>query len=152
MKVILLKDIEKLGKKLEVKEVKDGYARNFLIPNNLVKPLTKESLQWLEIQKEIEEKKAEEGLKKIQEVASSLDGLEINFSVKVGEQNQLFESIGQQKVAEKLKEMNFDIKKNQIEMNEPIKEVGDFPIKIKLEHNLEADVKVVVSEGEVNKD
>jgi large subunit ribosomal protein L9 len=152
MKVILLKDIEKLGKKLEVKEVKDGYARNSLIPNNLVKPLTKESLQWLEIQKEIEEKKAEEGLKKIQELASSLDGLEINFSVKVGEQNQLFESIGQQKVAEKLKEMNFDIKKNQIEMNEPIKEVGEFPIKIKLEHNLEAEVKVVVSEGEADKD
>lgn len=148
MRVILLKEIEKLGKKLEIKEVKDGYARNFLIPEGLAKPVTKESLQWLEVQKEIEEKKAEEGLKEAQGLASSLDDAEINFSVKVGEQDQLFESISQQKIAEKLKEMGFNIKKDRIEIKEPIKEVGEFPIKIKLDHNLEVEARVVVSEAE----
>ena len=66
MRVILLKDIENIGKKYDVKEVKDGYARNFLIPKGLAKPVTKKILEWLEIQKEVQEKKAEQELKKIQ--------------------------------------------------------------------------------------
>jgi large subunit ribosomal protein L9 len=145
MRVIFLKDIEKIGKKLEIKDVADGYAKNFLIPNGLAKPVSKQALQWLEIQKEIQEKKEEEDLKKAQEIASSLDDLEINFSVKVGEQDQLFESISRQKISEKLKEFGFNIKKDQVELKEPIKEIGEFPIKIKLEHNLEVEIRVIVA-------
>ena len=146
MKVILLQDIDKLGKKYEVKEVKAGFARNSLIPRGLVKPATKESLAWLEKQKEMEEKKAEEGLKKVQDLATSLDGLEVVIPVKIGEKEQLFESINAQKVLEKLKEMGFEVKKNQIEMPEPIEGVGEYPIKIKFDHNLETDIKVIVTE------
>ncbi len=69
MRVILLQDVENIGKKYEIKEVKNGYARNFLIPKSLAKPATKEVLKWLEVQKEIEEKKAEDELKEIQELA-----------------------------------------------------------------------------------
>lgn len=151
MRVIFLKDVEKVGKKFEVKEVKDGYARNFLIPQGLVKPATKEALEWLEVQKEIQEKKAEEDLKKTQELASSLDDLELTIPVKVGERDQLFESITTQKISEKLKEMGFDIKKNQIELQEPIKELGEFPVKIKLEHNLEVEIRVEVIKLEEGK-
>ncbi len=146
MRVILLQDIEKLGKKYELKEVSDGYAKNFLIPQNLVKPATEEVLKWLETQKEIEAKKAEEGLKKIQEIASAIDGQELIIPIKVGEEGQLFESITAQKISEKLKELKFDIKKNQIGLIEPIKELGEFPVKIKLEHNLEAEIKIIVAE------
>jgi len=146
MKVILLRDIEKLGKKYEIKEVSNGYARNFLIPKNLAKPATKENLKWLEIQKEIEEKKAEEELKKAQEAASAIDGQEIIIPVKIGPENQLFELITSQKIWEKLKELGFEIKKNQIDLLEPIKELGEFPVKIKFEHNLEAEIKVIVIE------
>ena len=74
MRVILLQDIEKLGKKYDTKEVADGYARNFLIPQGLAKPATEEALIWLETKKEIEAKKAEEELKKIQEKATAIDG------------------------------------------------------------------------------
>lgn len=144
MKVILLKDIEKLGEKYEVKEVKDGYARNFLIPKGLVKAATKKNLAWLEKQKEIEEKKAEEELKKIQEEAAKIDGQEIVLEVKVGDNNQLYESINSQKVAEKLKEMGFDISKKQIVMETPLKETGEFLIKITFKHNLEAEVKLII--------
>jgi len=146
MRVILLQDVEKLGKKYEVKEVSDGYARNFLFPKGLVKPATKENLKWLETQKEIEAKRAEGELKKIQEFATTIDGQEIIIPVKIGEEEQLFESITSQKISEKLKELGFEIKKTQIDLPEPIKGLGEFPIKIKFEHNLEAEIKVIVVE------
>jgi len=151
MRVIFLKDVEKVGRKFEVKEVKDGYARNFLIPQGLAKPATREVLEWLEVQKEIQEKKAEEDLKKAQGLASSLDDVEVTIPVKVGETDQLFESVTTQKISEKLKEMGFDIKKNQIELQEPIKELGEFPVKIKLEHNLEVEIRVEIVKLEEGK-
>ncbi len=146
MKIILLQDVENLGKKYEVKNVKAGYARNFLIPKGLVKPATKEVLKWLETQKEIETKLAEEELKKVQNFVSEVDGLEITISVKVGEEGQLFESITPQKIAEKLKTDGFEIKKNQILLADPIKELGEFPIKITFAHGLEAEIRVIIVE------
>jgi large subunit ribosomal protein L9 len=148
MKVIFLKDVEKMGKKFEVKEVKDGYARNFLLPQNLVKPATKEALEWLKMQKEIQEKKAEGDLQKAQEMASSLDGLEVALTMKAGEEGQLFESVTSQKIAEKMKEMGFEVKKSQVGLADPIKEVGEFPVKIKLDHNLEAEIRVEIIKAE----
>lgn len=146
MRVILLQNVENLGKKYDIKEVKNGYARNFLIPKGLAKPATRKAIKWLEVQKEIEEKKAEEELKKVQELASSLEGLELMISVKIGEEGQLFESINSQKISEKLKELGFDIKKIKIELTEPIKDLGEYPIKIKFEHNLEAEIKIIIVE------
>ncbi|MEK7664764.1 MAG: 50S ribosomal protein L9 [Patescibacteria group bacterium] len=150
MKVILLQDVTDLGKKYEIKEVKSGYARNFLLPQKLAKPATKQAVKWLADQKEIIEKQAEEDLKKIQETASGIDGAEISISVKVGEGGQLFESINQQKIVEKLKEMGFEIKKSQIALQNPIKELGEFPVKINLEHNLEAEITLIITEEKSN--
>jgi len=146
MKVILLKDIENLGKKYEIKEVSDGYARNYLIPRKLAKVANEKNLKWLEKQKEKEEKKAEKELKKVQEAASAIDGQEVVIPVKVGEDGQLFESITIQKIYERLKELGFEIKKNQILLKSPIKELGEFPVKIKFPHNLEVEIKVIVVE------
>jgi len=146
MKVVLLQDIENLGKKYELKEVKDGYARNFLFPKGLAKIATLEVIEWANTQKEILEKKAEEDLGKIQKIASEMDGLEVTLSVKIGEKEQLFEKITEQKVAEKLKEIGFNIKKSQIEMEKPIEEIGEFPLKVKFDHNLEAEITVIVVE------
>ena len=146
MKIILLQDVDKVGKKYEVKNVSDGHARNFLIPQGVAKPATEQSLKWLETQKEIFRKKAEEALKKTQEFASGLDGMEVVISVKIGEDGQLFESIGQQKISEKLKELGFEIKKSQILLEEPIKVAGEYPIKVHLEHNLEPEIKVMIVE------
>ena len=146
MRVILLQDIENLGKKYDVKEVADGYARNFLIPKGLAKPATEEALKWLETQKEAEAKKAEEELKMVQERATAIDGQEVIIPVKIGEDGQLFESITSQKISEKLKELGFEIKKTQIDLSEPIKELGEFPVKIKFEHNLEAEIRIIVTE------
>lgn len=150
MKVILLKDVENVGKKYDVKEVKNGYGRNFLVQKGLAKLATKETLAWVEMQKEIAEKKSEDDLKKIQEKASHMDGQEVIIQVKVGDENQLFESVGAQKIAEKLKELGLEVKKSQIILEKPIKEIGEYPVKIKFEHNLEAEVTIIVTGEESN--
>ncbi len=145
MKVILLQDIEGLGKKYEIKDVKDGYARNLLLPEKMARAATKQALKWLADQKEVIEKEAEEDLKKAQASASDLDGSELSITVKVGDEGQLFESINSQKIAEKLKEMGFEVKKSQIKLENPIKELGEFPVNIILAHNLEAEIKVIIT-------
>ena len=146
MKVILLQDIDKVGKKYDVKEVKDGYARNFLIPKNLVKIAIAKNMKWLEGQKQTKAAIAEEDLKKVESRASAIDGQEIVISVKVGDKGQLFESITAQKISEKIKELGIVVNASQIELEEPIKELGEFLIKVKFEHNLEAEVKIIISE------
>jgi large subunit ribosomal protein L9 len=148
MKVILLGDVENLGKKHDVKDVADGFARNFLLPKNLVKIADKDSLRWLESQKANMEKNAEEQLKQAQEIASKLDGYEVIIAVPVGGEGQLFSSISAQKIADKLGELGFKVKKSQIELADPIKDQGEYPLKLKLDHNLEAEIKVIVTAEE----
>src|SRR3989344_5720273 len=150
MKVILLQDIENVGKKYEVKDVKPGFARNFLMPQGLVKLATKQNVQWLAKQKESIEQIAEEDLKKSQQLASRLDGLEVAIVVKVGPEGQLFESINNVKISEKLKEMGFDVKKSQIKLEEPIKDLGEFPVKISLPHNLETEINLIITAEKEN--
>ena len=79
-------------------------------------------------------------------MASKLDGLELSIAIKIGEEGQLFESITSQKILEKLKEMGFEVKKSQISLEKPIKELGEFPVKINLDHNLEIEIKLIVTE------
>ncbi len=147
MRIIILKDLESLGKKYEVKDVKDGYARNFLIPKGYARLATEKALKELEILRSAEEKVAGESLEKIQKVAASMEGREILISVKVGKEGQLFESITSKKICDKLKELGFNIKKDQVELSQPIKDLGEFPVKVKFEHNLEVEITIVVVEG-----
>jgi len=90
--------------------------------------------------------KAEGKLKKVSDIVSEIDGLEIEISVKVGKEDQLFEKINQQKISESLKKLGFKVKKSQIELEKPLEELGEFPVKIKFEHNLEAEIKVIITE------
>jgi len=147
MRVILLQDIENLGKKYEVKEVKDGYARNFLLPKKLAKLATEKAMKWLENQKKKELEKIEQELKEYQELASKIDGSEIIIPVKIGKEGQLFEKIAPQKISEKINEqLNVKIKKEQINLEKPINELGEFLIKVSFKHNLEAEIKIIITE------
>ncbi|MBI2098483.1 MAG: 50S ribosomal protein L9 [Candidatus Wildermuthbacteria bacterium] len=148
MKVILLQDVDKVGKKFEIKTVADGYARNFLFPRDLAKQATPETIEWLEMQKELLATKSEEELKHVQGLASGLDDLEVPIAVKVGEEGQLFEAINAQKIAERLKGMGYEVKKSQIKLQKPLKETGEFPVRVMLEHNLEAEIRVIITEEE----
>jgi len=144
MKVILLQDVDKLGKKGEIKEVADGYARNLLIPNKKAVLAKKSEILKLEAQKKIDSEKSEQELVRSQEMASKIDGFELEVSAKVGEDNKLFGKITTLKISEELKKNNFEIDKGQIKLEEPIKEIGDYEIPIELPHNLEAKIRLIV--------
>ncbi len=146
MKVILLQDIEKLGKKFDVKEVADGYARNFLLPNNLVKPATEEALKQLMAEKEAAAKKAELELRETEGAVAQLDGQEVEVNTKVDESGKLFGSITVVKMAKILKDKGFNVSKNQIKLAEPIKETGEYDIVVEFPHGLEAKIKIIVVE------
>lgn len=148
MKVLLLKDVANTGKKNEIKEISPGFARNFLIPKGLAIVADAEALKNMETRKKIETKKAEEELKEMEKIASKLDGSEVEIRVKAGEEGQLFESINKQKIAEKLKEMGYNVLKDNIDLETPIKEMGEFPVTLNLGHNLEAKVKIIISKEE----
>jgi len=146
MKIILLEDIEKLGKRGDLKETNKGYARNFLIPKNLAVLATESEVEKLEEQKELEAQEAEEELLRYQEIAEQMDGLELEIPVKIGEEDKLFGAITPVLIVEKLKERGFEIDKNQIKLEEPIKELGEREVMIELPHNLEVGIKIIVLE------
>ncbi len=152
MKVILLKDVQDLGKKYEVKNVKEGYARNFLFPQNLAKPATKSNLEWLEKEKELEVRKMEEQLKAVQAQVVKIDGFELEIKVKVGEKGELFESINQKRISAQLKAAGFEIAPEQIQLLEPIKDLGEHKVKITFPHGLEAEISVIVEPEETDKE
>lgn len=146
MKIILLKDLENLGKKYEIKDVSPGYAKNFLLPKKLAILATQENMKKIKEIKDAQEKEKERELEKIANLVRKLDGVEIEIPVKVGERGQFFEKITCQKIAKALSAFGFLIKKNQIKLEKPIEQIGEFPVKVVFPHNFEAEIKIIVIE------
>ncbi len=146
MKIILLKNVNNLGKIGEVKEVADGYARNFLIPRGFAEAATEGAVARIEEMKKAAERKAEHELKAIQELAEKLEGVEVIIKAKAEEGGKLYGSVSEEQIASKLKEKGFDIKKKQIVLEKPIKDLGGHEVMVQLNHGLEAKVYVMVTE------
>lgn len=146
MKIILKQDVEDLGKEGEVKEVSDGFARNYLIPEGMAKRATENKLEEVKQQKKQEEEKRQKELEELQDKVSELDGQEIEVEVKVGEEGQLYSSVSAGKIQNALKEEGFEVKKKQIELEDAIEELGEFTVDLDFKHNLEAQIRVIVSE------
>jgi large subunit ribosomal protein L9 len=144
MRVILLQNIEKIGKKREIKKVADGYARNFLFPKNLAVLATAEELEKNDELKEAEAKQAEEELLLFQEIAGQIDGLELEIAAKVSEEGNLYGAVNEAQIAEALTAKGFAVKKEQVKLETPIKELGEYEITVGFPHNLEAKVKLIV--------
>jgi len=144
MKVILLRDVPNTGRKHDIKEVSSGFARNFLIPKGLAVAADEDSLKNLEMKKKLDAERAETELKETEQIASKLDGTEVEIQVKSGKEGQLFESVNKQKVADHLKEMGFNVSKDQVDLKSPLKETGEFPVKLKFDHNLEAEIRIII--------
>ena len=131
MQVILLDRIAKLGKLGEVVRVRDGYARNFLIPKGLAKRATQKAIADFNKQKEDLEKKVAEKLKKAQELGSKLSGIVLEISQKAGVDGKLFGSVTNQDIVDKLATEDIEINKSQVNMpNGPIKSSGEHSIRV----------------------
>lgn len=144
MKVILRKEHEKLGQIGSVVEVKNGYARNFLIPKGLAFPATDGSMRALtEEKKQTEQRRLKES-KAAEKLAAQLEKVSITLQMKVGEDEKLFGSVTSQMIADALKEKGFDIDKRIIDLEEPIKALGIYTVNVKLHQNVAGKVKVWV--------
>ena len=147
MKVILLEDVKSLGKKGDIVNVSDGYARNAIIPKKLGVEATSANLNSLKLQKKHEEKVAKEMLESAQTLAKELEGKEIVCSVKTGESGKLFGSISTKEIAAAVKEqLGIDLDKKKIVLDEAIKSLGTYDIKVKLHANVTGILRVKVVE------
>ena len=145
MQIILQEDIEKLGARGEVVSVKEGYARNFLLPRKLALEASPGNLKRLEKIRTTLAKRTSTERDQAQKQAELLKDVTLTFSRKAGENDQLFGSVTAGDIAEALAAQGFEIDKRRIELPEPIKVVGQYEITAKLVHGVAAGFKVNVS-------
>lgn len=147
MKVILLQDVKSLGKKGEIVDVNDGYARNFILKKKVGVEATGKNLNDLKLQKNNEKKIAEENLEAAKELAKELSEGQIVAHIKVGEGGRTFGSVSSKEIAEAVKkQMNLDVDKKKIQLKEAIKTLGTHIVSVKLHPEVTAELKVVVKE------
>ncbi|MBG9796694.1 50S ribosomal protein L9 [Brevibacillus laterosporus] len=146
MKVIFLKDVKGQGKKGEIKELSEGYVRNFLLPRGLVKEATDGNVKNLEAQKKSEDKRKEQEKLEAQQLAEKMNEMTVKIKGKAGEGGRLFGAISSKQVVEALEEQfNVKVDKRKLDM-EPIRSLGVTQIKTKLHHDVVAILKVHVVE------
>lgn len=148
MKVILLEDVKSLGKKGQIVNVNDGYARNFILPKKLGLEATSKNLNDLKLQNANKEKLAQEALEAAQELAKKIEAGKIVVPIKVGEGGRTFGSDSTKEIAiEVKKQMGYDIDKKKIQLKDAIKTLGTHIVPIKLHQKVVAELKVNVTEG-----
>lgn len=142
MKVIFIKDLRGQGKKGDIKEVKDGYAENYLIKNGIAKKLTEQNYnQFLETKKE--EAELDKKLRKeAEELKKKLANMELLFKVKTGAQDKVFGSVSTKQIKEELDKKKIDIDKKQIQLEEGLSSLGYHDVKIELYKDVIGIVKV----------
>ncbi|MDO9573725.1 MAG: 50S ribosomal protein L9 [Candidatus Contubernalis sp.] len=147
MKVILLQEVKKLGETGDVKEVSQGYARNYLIPKGLVMEATPKALKDLENQKNILERKEQDQKEKMEVLANKLKDIQVTLSAKVGEGGKLFGSVTSKDIGQKLQEKGFNIDRRKIDLKEPIRGLGAYTLTLKLHPEVSVEIEVMVEEG-----
>ncbi len=152
MKVLLIKDVYKLGRAGDIKKVADGYGRNYLIPQGLAIPATQGSIKLAEsIGKKASERRAILN-NELKSVADVLSGLTVDFAVKAGETGKLYGSVSSQMIADKIKELKgIEVDRHQIAL-EPIRNIGEYQVPVQLTIDLVPEINVIVHrEGEIHK-
>jgi large subunit ribosomal protein L9 len=143
-KVILQEDIEKLGHRGDIVVVKPGYARNFLLPRKLAIEATQGNMKALERIRTSLAKKTATELEAAQKQAALINGVELRFTRKTGENDQMFGSVTSADIAEGLATQGFKIDKRQVQLADPLKALGEYPVTIKVFRDVTAQVKVHV--------
>ena len=142
MKVIFIKDVKGQGKEGEIKEVKDGYAQNFLIKNGFAVALTKRSKEVLDISNKKKEIKEKEEIDNCNKIKQELKDKVITFKVKTGKNDMVFGSISTKQISSKLAELGYKIDKKKIVLDDAISSLGYHNVKINLHKKVEAIIKV----------
>jgi large subunit ribosomal protein L9 len=148
MKVILKKDIEKLGRKGDVVNVASGYGRNYLLPRKMAIEVTPTNLKMIEIEKQALLKKMEQERESFRDLIGRLNGVTLTFSRKAGEKDVIFGSVSAGDIKDALDGMGFEIEKKKILLDEPIKRLGNFSIPVKVYQDDKAEIRVVVAKEE----
>ena len=147
MKVILLQDVKALGKKGEIVNVNDGYARNFILPKKLGLEATGKNLNDLKLQKANEEKVAQQILDEAKELAKKLEAGKVELAIKIGEGGRAFGSVSSKEIAVAVNDqMGYDIDKKKIQLKDAIKALGTHTVPVKLHPKVTAKLKVIVTE------
>lgn len=145
MKVILLQDVKSLGKKGEIVDVNDGYARNFIFKKNLGVEATPKNLNDLKLKKQNDEKVAAENLADAQAFAKELQDKTIEVSIKAGQDGRVFGSVSTKEIATAAKQqLDYDLDKKKMQLKEPIKNIGTYMVPIRLHPKVTAELKVIV--------
>ncbi len=145
MEVILLKDMENLGKVGDIVKVKDGYARNYLIPTGVALPATKSNIKRVQNELKALQKKMERQIERFKELAEKLNTTRVTIEHEAGEEGKLFGSVTTSQIEKALHKAGFeDVEKKQIILEKPIREVGSYEVKIHLFKDIEATVTVDV--------
>jgi large subunit ribosomal protein L9 len=144
MKVILKQDNDKLGKTGDAVTVKDGYALNYLIPNNIAMKATEGNLKVLEEIKKQRDKKLKKEIADAETLSAELGKLTLEIKANAGEDEKIFGSVTAQIISEALAEKGFTVDKKHIELEEPIKKLGIFTVEVKLHNNVKTSIKVWV--------
>lgn len=146
--MLLLKDLPGTGRRGDVKDVADGYARNFLFRQKLAKVATEGTLEHLKQELSRQKRESEADLKQNQKVASQLDGKEIHLAEKASPEGRLYAAIGGRKITDAIKsQLGAVVTSKQIETTASIKECGEHKARVIFPHGLEAELTVVVSES-----
>jgi large subunit ribosomal protein L9 len=148
MEVILREDIEKIGHRGQVVRVADGYARNYLLPRRLAVQATDANKAIVEQERQAHLRREAKEKSEAGDLAKLLAGVEITISQKAGEQEQLFGSVTSKDIAEALEKQNFTIDRRKIHLDEPIKQLGDYKVAIRLHRDVTAEVDVHVTKEE----
>lgn len=147
MKVILTEDVKTLGKKGEIVDVNDGYARNFILKKNKGMEATGKNLNDLKLKKQNEDRIIQEHFEAAQELGKKIESGKILVSIKTGEGGKAFGSVSSKEIAIEVKEqMGLDVDKKKIQLKEPIKSLGTFPVPVKVHPRVTAELKVIVTE------
>ncbi len=144
MKVILRQDIENFGKTGDIVTVKDGYARNYLIPQKIAVTATTRNMRILEEDQKLMVKQLNKDHRKAEVMAKELENVSLTATVTVGEEDRLFGSVTAQIIADLLKEKGYDIDKRKVQLDEPIKALGIYTVTIKLHSEVDAKVRLWV--------
>lgn len=148
MKVILLQDVKSLGKKGEIVDVSDGYARNFIFPKKYGVEANAKNLNDLKLQKANDEKVAAENLAKAKELSEQLKDRKVVVKLKAGEGGKTFGSVSSKEIAEAAAEqLDLEIDKKKIQIADPIKNLGDYEVTVKLHPQVNATLKVTVEKA-----